>query len=250
MEEAKELFRTILKSSTQENCEDIHWEPLESHQKRECLNNGIFDVDFCAVSGLTQQLLNDRMVQHLLANSSGTFVRHPYTQRLHGYRLQKVLVICDIQPFKIAVSLNENLEENESDFVQPLEEKPENSAQNSSFIRNVASLLETVKGRTFPFRDLKVKIESNFEGFELILFQFGQKQEVDLFLTHVEKMSNQVQLTIALGLELFLNNFLLLVTPENLSVGECFFSMLLSPSAGSILLGAAQASKVIPNSKR
>jgi hypothetical protein len=250
MEEAKELFKSMLKTSVHENKDDMEWISLENREKRVCLNNGSFDVDFCAVSGLTEELLNDKMIQGMLANTSGTFVKHPYVQKLHGYKLHKVLVICDIKPFKFALSLNDTTEENESEFVQTEEGEQENAKEATGFSRNVASLLELDKGKTFAFRDLKVKLEKIFKGFELILFQFGQKQELDHFMTHAQKIGSQVQLSIALGLEIFLNDYLLLVSPENISVGECFFSMLLSNQAGSLLLASKHAPKVIPNSRR
>lgn len=250
MGDAKELFRSMLKTSVHENTEDIQWETLEASEKRACLTNSFFDVDFVAISGLAQSIVADNMVQLLLANTSATFVKNPYVQRLHGYRLQKVLVICDLKPFKLAVSLNDALEEDESAIIQAEEENQENVVENCNFAKNVSDLLGMDKGRTFAFRDLKVKVQSAFEGFELVIFQFGQKQEIAHFLTHAEKIGPNVSMTVALALEVYLKDYLLMVTPENISVGECFFSMLLSHQAGSLLLGSKHASKIALNSKR
>jgi hypothetical protein len=250
MEEAKELLKSLLRTTVHENTEDLDFCALEKHEKRLCLSNGVFDIDFCAFSGLTEQVLNDAALGKLLSNLSGTFVKYPYCQRLNGYRHQKVLVICDIKPFKLALSLDEPIQEDEQELTQIEAKEVDDNLQQSNFSRNVTELLSFDRGRTFAFRDIREKLISTFCGFEIICFQFGQKQEIENFLAHVEKLDSNTKLGVALGLELFLNDFMLLATPENTSVGECFYPMLLSCKAGSLLCPTKQAAKFVQNSKR
>jgi hypothetical protein len=251
MQEAKEVLKSILRTSIHETTEDLQWTNLTEQEKRTCLANGLFDIDFCAFSGLTDEILNDVAVYGMLSNLCGTFVKSPYIQRLNGFKNPKVLVICDIKPFKLALTLNESFSEDDQNLVQEEnEEEEEQHLQRSTFMKRVSDLLDCDKGRTFAFRDVKSKISSVFRGFELICFQFGQKQELDNFVTRVEKMGSKVRLNVAVGLEVFLDGYLLLTTPENLSIGECFFPMLLSKKAGSVLCSSKNAVKFSSKSKR
>jgi hypothetical protein len=250
MEEAKELLKSLLRSSVHETTEDLPWSQLSAQEKRTCLSNGTFDIDFCAFSGLVEHVLSDQAVLGLLSNLPGTFVKSPYSQRLYGYRYQKVLVICDIRPFKLALTINECLAEDDQNLMQTEEKESLEPIDDSTFTRNVSDLLGMEKGRTFAFRDVRTKISTLFHGFELICFQFGQKQEIEIFLAHVEKMDSQVKLSVAVGMEVFLNGYFLSATPENISVGECFFPMLLSRSAGSILCPSKHAKRFASRSQR
>jgi hypothetical protein len=250
MEEAKEVLKSLLRTSVHESSEDLDKSPLNPQEKRQCLSNGTFDIDFCAFSGLAENILNDPALSRILSNLSGTFVKSPYNQRLNGYRHQKVLVICDIKPFKLALSVTEGYAENDDELTQVEGGEVENDMQQSSFAKNVADLLDLEKGKTFAFRDIKSRVSTAFHGFELICYQFGQKQDIELFLAHVDKMGPETKLGVAVGLELFLDKFMLLCAPENVSIGECFYPMLLSRDAGSILCPLKHAIKFAQNSKR
>lgn len=250
MNDVKELLRSLLRTTVHENCEDLDWTPLEPTEKRTCLSLGEFDIDFCAFSGIAEALLNDRAIASVLSAISGTFVKQPYVQRLHGYRLQKVLVICDMKPFRLALSTNEIAAESEDQLIQEENLEKGDLMDHCNYSKNVANLLANDKGRTYPFREIRTKISSLFKGFELVCFRFGQKQDIKDFLTHVQNLDFSTKVGVAIGLELSLPQFVLLVTPENISVGECFFSMFLSSQAGSVLCSSKQASKLISNSNR
>lgn len=250
VETSSELLRSLLRSTVQENSDDLQWAGLEITEKRSCLSSGRFDIDFAAFSGLSEELLNEPAIAGMLSNLSGTFVKYPYVQRLHGYRLQKVLVLCDMKPFKLALSLNEAAEEDDEKFENCESEENEKASSNAGYLKNVADLIADDKGRTFPYREMKSKICSVFQGFELICYQFGQKQRMEDFVAQVKNVASTVKIGVAVGLELFLKDYILLVTPEHISIGECFYSMFLSQQAGSILCTSKQAEKLLKNSHR
>lgn len=250
MEEAKEVLKSLLRTSAHEKFEDLHWSELTSLEKRSCLSTGTFDVDFLAFSGIGRSLLNERNIAALLSNLSGTFAKSPYVQHLHGYRFQKVLVFCDIKPFKLGLTVNECKPEDEENVMQEDMEPIEAPLNASTFSKNVADLLGNDKGRTYAFRDIKSRVLLNFAAFEMVCFQFGQKQDLETFLALVKKIDTDVSVSVAVGLEIFLKDFLLFTTPENINVGECFFPMLLSRNAGSVLCTSKHASKFASQSQR
>lgn len=250
MNEAQELLRSLLRSSNHETRDELTWSELDSLEKRTCLASSSFDIDFCAFSGLANDILNDKGISGWLSNLLGTFVKNPYIQSLNGYKYSRVLVICEIKPFKLALTLNENSNDDEPDLIEEEQKEKKIHQQQSNFIKNVSDLLGAEKGRTVAFRDIKATLCTIFLGFELICFQFGQKQEIENFLTHAEKIDDKVKISIALGMEVFLDNNILMAAPENIPVGECFYPMLLSRRAGSILCSSKHSLKFAERSRR
>lgn len=250
LEQAKEIFKSLLRNSAHELNEDLQWSELTPLEKRTCLSSGTFDIDFLAFSGLAQNLINEKNIAATLSNLSGTFVKSPYLQSLHGYKFKKVLVFCDLKPFKLALTLNECRPEDEENVIQEESESQGECSIPSAFSKTVSELLGNDRGRTYAFRDIRFKVLSHFSAFEMVIFQFGQKQELDTFLTHVNNIDASINMSVAVGLEVFLKENLLFVTPENVSVGECFFPMLLSRNAGSILCTSKHAAKFARQSQR
>jgi hypothetical protein len=141
MEEAREVLKSLLRTSVHESMEDLQWSDLSAQEKRTCMADGTFDVDFCAFSGLVEVLLSDQTLCGILSNLVGTFVKSPYNQRLNGYKYQKVLVICDIKPFKLALTLNECHPEDEQNLIHEDNEGQEELMEKSTFTKSVADLL-------------------------------------------------------------------------------------------------------------
>lgn len=250
MEDAQELLRSVLRGSGNENTEDLDIKVLDNKEKRECLLNSSFDIDFCAFTGVAERLFDDPAVNRSLSNHLGTFVKRPYHQRLYGHKHMKVLTICDIKPFKIALSITDCHTSEEEELIQISETNDNDCHESSNFVRNVTDLLGEDAGKTFAFRDVRGRMSTLFAGFEVIVFQYGQKEEIENFLAHVEKIGPETKLNVAVGLELKLDSFLLLSTPDLISIGECFYPMLLTRTAGSILCSHRQAPKLIPASRR
>jgi hypothetical protein len=94
---AENLFRCLLKGKEFENVEELNWTELTSAEKRCCISNAQYDIDFAFLYSTNGNLLNDPCVCSVLSNVNGTIVNTPYIQKIQGGPFSSALVLFDVK---------------------------------------------------------------------------------------------------------------------------------------------------------
>jgi hypothetical protein len=114
---AENLFRALLKGREFGNVEELNWVELSAADKRCCIENARYDIDFAFFYSPADRLFQDSALCSLLSNNNGTIVHQPYVQRLQGGPFASSLVLFDVKPWKIGICLTENEEDDETFFI-------------------------------------------------------------------------------------------------------------------------------------
>jgi hypothetical protein len=247
---AQELLKTLLKTSQFEGIEEVPWSEVQPNEKKTLIVNGEFDVDFICLYGKCHKFFAEGTVQRLFSHYTGAFVR-PYIMRLQGSSVGAVLVLLDVKPFKIGISLVEHrtlCEETEGIYDDSTPKSL--NKRHQKLVIEVQKKVENLQGKTFPFRDFKTEICKYFSDFDIACFQFGQKQPFDSCLEMLKDLSSEIQLDLAIGFESTIEGKYICASSEGANIGECFYPMFLSQIAGSLLLNEKHAARTMFGSRR
>lgn len=113
-------------------------------------------------------------------------------------------VIGDFGPlsYKLALPL-EYLSKEENEIWEEREENEENETEIETIsISSINSVLESIRYDNIPWRDMKAIIEMKFGLNDLILYKFGQKQDIKDFVKLLDKTVQTANVEVAIGTEI------------------------------------------------
>lgn len=159
-------------------------------------------------------------------------------------------VIADFGPlsYKVGIPFEKYSAEDDRDVLEKEEEMP--GEEKNSLIDAINKQLEQTRLENVPWRDLKEKLKC-FDTFDLVLFKFGQKQEIHAFADFIAGLSEKARIECAVGVEFNIANNVLYAGPSERNIGKEFYPQLLSSKIGNILIKEKMlASKLVKNCYR
>lgn len=246
---AEDLLLSIMKTKEFEGKEELCWRELTRNEKLTMLAEAQFDIDFFCLFGPCESIFNADSILEYVSNLTGKFVEKSYLQRLQGCPIKCAVILAELKPFKLGLVIDEESTEEEETMVL-VEPESNNSGRHSAFLQQISSIIQPQAKGMLPFRDIRNCVINNFLKFEIVLFQFGQKQPLDLFLRLQKDIPTGVRVAVAMGMEFSQQDSTVLTSPNSFAVGETFYPMFLSQQAGSLLFPRNHAKKLLTSSQR
>lgn len=260
------LIKSLLKTYTSEGTEDLPFAEIDELTMRRCFKDAAIDIDFISVRMPVSKFCGEPTIGSLLSNFHGKFYRSPCISTIRSSREKKVAVIGDFGTlsFRLAIPFIAAKEIQEQDSNEEFEKEiavSDNAAfeENGTFalVRgNKMLIVEKLnqipsRGEALPWRDMKDLLISNFENFDVVLFKYGQKMDLNDFINMFHTVAEKAEIDIALGVEMSVEGSVILAKGEGFVIGKEFYSQLLSTSFGNILISdERKTQKILPFSNR
>lgn len=227
------FLQSLLRTSQDAGIEIIAWKTCEAVEIVEAYDNAKVDIDYILLTGICKDLIISKPVEKLLSNCSGIFSKLHHVDAYRKDKRRKLFKICDIKPLSIALDIFQQIDEIEEEFNQ-FSPVYEHGLESSAYEDINEELAKLTKMGSVPFRTVQENLLSLVPNLRIAVYQYGQKQPLDSFLSLIEKPSNDIEVEIALGIELEMKDFVLLASKEGTIIGKEFFPLFLSQQAGSI----------------
>ena len=147
-------------------------------------------------------------------------------------------------PFSLALCFQDDAEV-EDDFHLDIFEDERSIMDN--LLADLGNILQPYINQQMPYRDIQDILLNNLGVFHIAIFQFGQKQDFSSFISSFDGIHSQYELEIALGLDLTMQDQILLCSNQFKIPGKLFYSLLTSPTAGSVMIKDRKSSLQIHN---
>ena len=247
----EEIFQRLT-CQRDEYAEQLEFERLTRVEVAECLKNAHSDIDFLCVTGDLEKILQNKELRRMIGACNGSFYQKSKVEQLRLDKKTTAFNIVDLRPYTISIiGENEREHSNEDESFDCSTEIEENGISEKILYQKINGILENISSKNDPFRDIEEILKEVFVEYRIAVFIYGQKQSLTDYQALLNQMTNDVEVFIAVGIELELQNATILCSNEGQSIGESFYSMFLSKEYGSILIkNHAFASKMVTNSYR
>ena len=229
------FFNSIKRSKEEIGKETIAFQPCSTKELVECFDSSVYDVDYVLLSGKCKTVLLGKTIESLLSNCYGQFKR---AHKIRAFRKANRILIkfLDLRPFSIALDMKETSvaegeEESKDVFIQMQTEEYDFLSLNdlNRLLDGLTSLGE------IPFRTVQAKLLELMPEVRIALVQYGQKQPVEYFSAMMKDIEENIDMEVAIGIELELLDSILVASNHGINIGNDFYPLFLSPSIGSIL---------------
>lgn len=157
----------------------------------------------------------------MVSNQHGKLYKKVKLFRLKMAKQRNVAVIGDFGSlsFKIAVEIEEKNENNSEsdDFAEEEEVEP---VQSREAINRLNEILKSNTGEAMPWRDLKATLLTNFKEKDLILYKFGQKQDLRDFIETIGDLTECALVDVAVAVEFNVKEKILMCSSEGRNIGK------------------------------
>lgn len=175
-----------------------------------CYVNGIEGM-FPQYTGQTNDPMNAMMdrrttIDKIIGNNLAKFVRSSYIENIYSSHIKGVYVIAEIGSFRLGRPFLRFVQNDDDDDKDELDNEADDKVSfkisNEKILRDMNYILEILPSSYIPYEEFKSLLRLHFEGTNLALFTFGQKQRVSSLAMHLTDLaSSDGKLEIALGYE-------------------------------------------------
>ena len=237
--------------------------PVSHSYFENCLEHSIWDVDFIALYGKPERILNDSHVSAFLGSPQCKIFKKACLIQVRCSEASSTLVFATLGEYKLGVSIaNEShrLDNYIDQFdIAVSEEEFPLSSKKTSYWKHIDDIRKFVNSRLnnisqnnlIPYRDAIREIINNFDQ-EIIIFRYGQKQLYSEVSNILSIISSKFLVDIALAVELETFENFMLVDFSHYKNNDCqFYSNFYDDNACNMLVkNVSTASNIIPFSYR
>lgn len=229
----EKIFNEFLSSRNEDFQECLTWSELSLPEKRLFVETSLCDVDYLCFFVRGSQFSENLLISSFLSSLHGRFYERARRTILRGRG--EAYLFARIGNFQLAVITNtEQQGENEEAHPFIIESREQNDCHD-----NILPIAEEAlsKCSKFPlsFMDFSQEIVKNFETFPIAIFCFGQKQNLDHFISQLPVEDFNLTFDIALACEYSSDHHSPYVKRDEKCLKMEFFSQFLSPNVGNFL---------------
>ena len=244
----KIFFDSLLRTAEEIGREPLLFEKINTVELLNTFDKATIDIDYLFISDICDILLNSATILNMLSNCTGHF-RRPIEMKAYRFaKGRKLIKICNLRPYCLAVDLKTAKEDEESEqedanfmSIRETEEVADDLGDIFNYLDSLTKLGEV------PFRVVKEKLIELIPQNRKAIIQFGQKQQISAFANLISSLEDNCYLELALGIEMSMDDQIMLASSEGINIGKSFYPLFLSKQAGSILMKNDDLLEIIDN---
>lgn len=222
--------RFLLRSSQAEK--DIAWDDIQSEELEAAVRSAQFDIDYLAVLHLAESIFELDGMKELVGGDKGKLYKRCVLCRVTLSFTNAVLAIGEIGDYRIGIPVRKGIQ----DDGEILSEEVDDQGLLQCAERDeLNSVLESVYGSK-TYREIVATVSSRLARWSLLIYQYGQKTDLEMLRESISKLADSTHLELALAMELSFPGRFPAASSFNRRAEEECYSVLFSNDAVNMVL--------------